>query len=125
MNPTDVIKRYNILDRFCGDKMMYNPEPMQRLQWDANILNGAEKFIGIAKIFFNAGNFGTNPIVEIPAEETEFVWELGLLTHKKPAIIVKFRNKVAYLRLDHLNYRKAEGKRKQVYVIPIGEFKIV
>jgi hypothetical protein len=123
MSPADVIKRYNILDRFCGDKMMYRP--IKDFQWDADLLTNDEKFIGIAKIFFNPSNFGTQPIVEIPAEETDFMWELGLLTHKKPAIIVKFRNKIAYLRLDHLNYRLTEGKRKQVYVIPIGEFKVL
>jgi hypothetical protein len=123
MSPAEAVRQYNILDRFCGTKLLYRP--VRGFQWDADILTNDEKFIGIAKIFSDPSNFGTQPIVEIPAEETSFMWELGLLAHKKPAIIVKFRNKVAYLRLDHLNYRKTEGKKKEVYVIPIGEFKVV
>ena len=123
MSPADTVRRYGILDRFCGDKMRW--EHFRDMPWDAYIYTNEGAFVGIAKIFSQAGNFGNKAIVEIPAEPTSFMYELGLLTHKKPAIIVKFRNKVAYLRLDHLNYRRTEGTKKPTYVIPIGEFRVV
>jgi hypothetical protein len=121
----DRVSVMNILDKFCGNKMWYEIDWKFDDLIDAKILNQDKKLVGIAKIFRKAGNFGNNPIVEIPKDETEFVYELGLLTHKKPAIIVKFRNKIAYVRLEKIDYEVNTSGKKPMLKIPIGEFKVL
>jgi hypothetical protein len=116
------VKTKETLDRFCGNSMTY--EFIPDFGYDGNIYNSKKKFIGIAKIFSNAGNFGSNPIVEISKDDADFVYELGLLTAKKPALIVRFRNKIAYLRLEHTNYGIGEVRKKPTYKIPIGQLTI-
>lgn len=118
----DRVRRNGILDQFCGKKMTY--EPVNDSHFDANLFNEQDKLIGFAKIFSQPGNFGNNPIVEISKAALDFLYELGLLMSKKPAAIVKFRNKVSYLRLEHVNYGVGEGRREKVYKIPIGELKL-
>ena len=117
----DRVRRNGIMDQFCGTTMTY--EPVNDFHFDANIYNDKEKHVGIAKIYSKPGNFGNSPIVEIPVAELNFLYELGVLTHKKPAIIVKFRNKIAYLKLESLDYGTAEGKKGTVYKVPIGLFR--
>ena len=117
------VKRKQTLDRFCGNTMTY--EPFENFRYDAHIFNVHNKFVGIAKIFSQPTNFGNRPIVEISKDDIDFLYELGLLTAKKPVAIVKFRNKVAYLRLEHVNYGIQEGKKCKQYKIPIGELKCV
>jgi hypothetical protein len=118
----DRVKQKNVLDRFCKDKMTY--EFLPDFRYEANLFNGSKKFVGVAKIFYNPSNFGNNPIVEINKDDFDFLYELGLITGKASAIIVKFRdNKIAYLKQKDASYVTTDG-RKTNYKIPIGEFKL-
>ena len=128
MNKTsqERVKRNKTLDRFCGTKMTY--EPVESFYFDAMLYNDQEKFIGIAKIFSKPGNFGNSPIVEISKEDLDMLYELGLFMRKVPAVVVKWRNKITYFRLEHTEFEIIEktlrDKIVKLYLIPITEFKI-
>lgn len=121
--PQSRVNRLNILDKFCGDKMKYST--VDDLRWiDAWLYNNTEKIIGFAKIFSKMGKFGSNPVIELPLEDLDLVYEYGIFLGKVPAAIVKFRDKIAYQKLDNLDFKTTQGKT-ELYQIPINKFVIL
>ena len=110
---------------------MYEPI----IKWDrvdAKLFNLHEKFIGLAKVFRQQGNFGSKPVVELLDDDITFLSELGLLAQKAVAVIVTFRNKVCYWKIDQkeldscvVKEKEVRGKKDQYRIIPINYFKAV
>jgi hypothetical protein len=127
-NCIERVKTKDILDRFCARGMLYEPV------WDFEgvdailLLEKNKQRCGIARIFSSPGNFGNRPVVELPAEPIDFMRELANLMGKSAAVIVKFRNKVMYWKIDRMLQPRQvmkRGKPANLYLLPINLLKNV
>ena len=119
-----------VLDQFCARGMTYNPV----FNWDnidATLFReGTEKQVGVVKVFSAMGNFGNKPYVDLAKEPIDFLTELGLLLGKKnaAAVIVKFRDKLMYWKIDRelvADQVMKRGKPYNFYKLPINLLKNV
>ncbi len=102
--------------------------------FDARLFNNKDTYIGIAKIITVREKFGSNPVVCLPKNDLDMLYELGMFTRKKPVVVVKFRDKLAYLPVVYLTDGKADyfttdkvirNEKVEFYIIPINKFTLI
>jgi hypothetical protein len=116
------------MEDFCTHKNLQY-EPVN--DWDkidAKLYNENGKQVGLARLKSCPSKYGSQPVVAVEKELLDFLHELGLLCGYHIALMIKFRDKVKYFRLDKpskfpFENKLLRGKSHTTYLIPIVEFK--